>query len=151
MATDLSLQLSCLTSGVQSNFIVWLCIVRVADSAWDMRRERILKAEIIRLCLKLAITDFLSHPLAKGFQEGFCEESNSWECEPTSRAATTALLAKKGHTPDALLAEAYMRGADKIEANDRRFALSDPPPCDRWIAESSGVTMASAKQIACEP
>lgn len=106
-----------------SNAVVWLCVGRVADCAWYMRRERMLKMEIIKFYGKIVISEILRDSFVRDILGGFDDEVNRWEADPETTTKLNAVLAKKGYTPDAVLAQAYLRGADQIEASDRRFAM----------------------------
>jgi hypothetical protein len=103
-----------------TDFISWQCVGRITDLSWYIRRERILKNEIIKLHHKQIAAELLDdfyNPML-----GIPEEIRRWECDPTMRKEVNQRLAEKGHLPDSVLAQAYMRGAADIDAIDRRIA-----------------------------
>jgi hypothetical protein len=103
-----------------ADFISWQCVGRITDLSWYIRRERMLKNEIIKLHHKQVAAELLDvfyNPMV-----GIPEEVRRWEYDPTMRKEVNQRLAKKGHLPDSVFAQAYMRGAADIDAIDRRIA-----------------------------
>jgi hypothetical protein len=102
-----------------TDFISWQCVGRITDLSWYIRRERILKNEIIKFYHKQVAAELLDcfhNPMV-----GIPEEIRRWEYDPTKRKEVNQRLAEKGHLPDSVLAQAYMRGAAEIDAIDRRI------------------------------
>jgi hypothetical protein len=104
-----------------TNFIGWQCVGRITDLAWYIRRERVLKAQIIKLYHKEIVSELLGD-MFKNPMLGVSEDAQRWESDPKARREVDQRLAEKGHTPDSVLAQAYMRGADQIDASDKRTA-----------------------------
>ena len=109
--------------------IGWLLTKDVADLSWDIRRERIVKADIIKYYQKEIVAELIKWLAPPGqlntaiyriFQAG--DDLMLWETDPEAREKIDAALAEKGHTASAILAQAYIRGASHIDAIDRRIA-----------------------------
>lgn len=101
--------------------IGWQCVERLTDLAWYIRRERILKNEIIRLYHK----EIISELLAGGFNNpmlGVSEDARRWERDPEARFEIDQRLIGLGHSPNSVLAQAYIRGAEQIDESDKRAA-----------------------------
>jgi hypothetical protein len=103
------------------DFIAWQCVGRITDLAWYIRRERILKTEIIKIYHKEIVSELLGD-IFNNPMLGVSEDAQRWERDPSARRELNQRLAKKGHTPDSVLAQAHIRGADQIEASDKRTA-----------------------------
>ena len=101
--------------------IVWQCVGRITDLAWYIRRERILKNEIIKLYHKQIVSELLDGMFGNPML-GVSEDARRWESDPKTRLEVDQRLAEMGHTPNSVLAQAYMRGADQIDASDKRTA-----------------------------
>ena len=104
-----------------ADFIVWQCVGRITDLAWYVRRKRILKNEIVKLYHKEIVSELLEGPFQNPML-GISDDAQRWESDPTARRDIDQQLAKKGYTPDSVLAQAYVRGADQIDASDKRAA-----------------------------
>jgi hypothetical protein len=109
--------------------IGWLLTKDVTDWAWEMRREQVVKAEIIKhyqkevvaeLIKKLAPPGQLMSTMYRMF--GADDDLTLWATDPVARARTDEALASIGHSAPSILAQAYIRGAAQIDAIDRRIA-----------------------------
>jgi hypothetical protein len=103
--------------------IAWLFTWDVVCLSWEIRRERAVKADIIKSAQGRAAARFLgriedigerydlNEDLEKGYQEvrRFTREH-------------VAKLADNGYGPEDIVAEAYVIGAAEIDAIDRRIA-----------------------------
>ena len=111
----------------------WLFMRDVTDWTWEIRRERILKGEIIKYYVKEIVGELIKSELAPEGQFdtahfrvfGAGEEFAQWVTDPEARAGIDKELAAKGYEPSFILAQAYVRGADKIEAIDKRIAFHE--------------------------
>jgi hypothetical protein len=122
--------LSMIASAIKpTDSIGWLLTKDVADLAWDIRRERIIKAEIIKHYQKEVVAELIkllapagqfSATIYRIFQAD--DDLTLWETDPEARLRIDKALATKGHSASAILAQAYMRGATQIDAIDRRIA-----------------------------
>jgi hypothetical protein len=101
----------------------------VTDWSWEMRRERIIKAAIIKHYQKEVVAELLPLLATPGqlgattyriFQAD--DDLADWAINPETRAEINAALAAKGHNESSILAQAYMRGGTQIDAIDRRIA-----------------------------
>jgi hypothetical protein len=101
-----------------ADFIAWQCVGRITDLAWYIKRERVLKTEIIKFFHKEIVSELLDG-MYKNPMLGVSEDARRWESDPKARREVDQQLAKKGHTTDSVLAQAYMRGADQIDASDK--------------------------------
>ena len=108
----------------------WLFTKDFADWSWEIRRERIVKAETVKHYVReitgelikseLAPSDQFDNAFFRVFHAG--EEHASWFSDPKARAEINQQLAAKGYDGSYILAQAYMRGAAKFEAIDKRIA-----------------------------
>ena len=101
----------------------------VTDWSWEMRRERIIKAAIIKHYQKEVVAELLPLLATPGqlgattyriFQAD--DDLADWAINPETRAEINAALAAKGHNESSILAQAYIRGAAQIDIIDRRIA-----------------------------
>jgi hypothetical protein len=109
--------------------IGWLLTKDVTDLSWDIRRERIIKVEIVKYYQKEVVAELIKALAPPGqfktalyriFQAD--DDLVLWETDPEARVKVVAALAEKGHSASAILAQAYIRGATQIDAIDRRIA-----------------------------
>jgi hypothetical protein len=109
--------------------IGWLLTKDVTDWSWEMRREQVVKADIIKhyqkeivaeLTKKLAPAGQFKSTMYRIFQAE--DDLTLWATDPVSRAKIDKALAAEGHSAPAILAQAYIRGAAQIDAIDRRIA-----------------------------
>ena len=105
-----------------ANFIVWQLVAHLTDLAWYIRRERKVKKEIIKLYHRELVSELLTGIFDKPLF-GVSEEAIRWQRDPQARREIDERLSVMGHSPDSVLAQAYVRGADEIEASDRRAAF----------------------------
>ena len=116
-----------------TNSIDWLYTKDVADLSWQIRRERAVLAGVIKFYQTEVVRDLLkrtadaSNPVeAVAYRIiNASDEAQSWASDPAARKEIDARLTAKGHTPSAVLAEAYMRGASNIDAIDRRISACE--------------------------
>jgi hypothetical protein len=104
-----------------TDFIVWQCAERLTDLAWYIRRERILKNEIIKLYHKEIVSELLAG-MFNNPMLGVSEDARRWEWDPKARLEIDQRLTKLGHSQNSVLAQACIRGADQIAESDRRAA-----------------------------
>jgi hypothetical protein len=110
--------LSIATAVKPSNPIDWLYLKDLVDLSWDIRRERIMKAYIIE-----QMTNEVIHSLKPAFYGiELHSGSQTWANNPKERKAIDVQLKKMGYEPSAILALAFIRGGDAIDAIDRRIA-----------------------------
>lgn len=109
--------------------IGWLLTKDVTDWWWEMRREQVIKAEIIKhyqeevvaeLIKKLAPPGQMKSTLYRMF--GADDDLTLWATDPEARARIDEELASIGHSAPSILAQAYIRGAAQIDAIDKRIA-----------------------------
>jgi hypothetical protein len=113
-----------------TDVIGWLLTKDVTDWSWEIRRERTIKAEIIKHYQKEVVGELLKSALAPPGQLSattyriFEADADlaAWTTDPEARIRIEKALAAKGHDVSSILAQAYMRGADQIDAIDRRIA-----------------------------
>jgi hypothetical protein len=104
--------------------IAWLFVKDIVDLAWETRRERIVKTQIIKNWQKEIVGE-LSNDSFLGNSPLFnnaAAKANSWENDANARQVIDQELRKKGHSPFSILAMAYERGANQIDAIDKRIA-----------------------------
>jgi hypothetical protein len=107
----------------------WLFTKDYTDLSWDIRRERIIKSDIIKYYQEEIVSELIKS-LAPAGQLGAAiyrifeadAALTAWKTDPVVRAKIDAELAEKGHTAASILAQAYIRGAADIDAIDRRIA-----------------------------
>jgi len=96
----------------------------------DIRRERIIKVEIIKYYQKEVVAELIKSLAPPGqfmtamyriFQAD--DDLTLWETDPEARVKIDEALAAKGHSASAVLARAYMRGATQIDTIDKRIAV----------------------------
>jgi hypothetical protein len=109
--------------------IGWLLAKEVTDLQWDIRRERIIKADMIKYFQKEVVSKLIKtlappRQLPTAIQRIFVADDDLtlWETDPEARTKIDKALAEKGHTASAILAKAYMQGASQIDAIDKRIA-----------------------------
>jgi len=95
--------------------------------SWEIRRERAVKADIIKSAeidaagSFLELIDAVGDPLRIHFG-GNARAARQSASNSKSRREIDQKLAANGYGPSDVLAEAYMRGAPNIDAIDRRLA-----------------------------
>jgi hypothetical protein len=113
--------------------IGWLFMRDVTDWTWEIRRERILKGEVIKFYVKEIVAELIKSELGgedrldDAYFRIFIAEENlaQWVTDPEDRADIDKELAAKGFDSSFILAQAYMKGADKFEAIDKRIAFHE--------------------------
>jgi len=105
-----------------ANFIIWQLVAHLTDLAWYIRRERKIKRAIIKLYHREIVSELLTDIFDKHLFS-VSEEAIRWQCDRQARREIDERLTAMGHSPDSVLAQAYVRGADEIEASDRRAAF----------------------------
>jgi hypothetical protein len=111
--------------------VAWLYTWDVVCLSWEIRRERGVKADIIKSAQMDFVSELLrSNTLAKSTQTGFSKrlarlhpvaEARQWFKNPKSQKDVTQILADNGYDHSDILARAYILGADSIDAIDRRI------------------------------
>jgi hypothetical protein len=103
--------------------IAWLLTWDVVCLSWEIRRERVVKADIIKSAQLRAAARFLGriedigerYDLNEDLEQG-CQEVRLFTSEHFAK------LVDNGYEPSDILAEAYIIGAADIDAIDRRIA-----------------------------
>jgi hypothetical protein len=116
---------------IPSDAIDWILLKDLVDLAWEIRRERRIKEEIIKLNQTEVICDLLKSTFDKADRLGSAvnrifdagTEAQSWASDAGARTSIDLKLKEKGHCPDSVLARAYLRGGRDIDAIDKRIAL----------------------------
>ena len=114
-----------------SDAIDWMLLKDLVDLAWEIRRERRIKTDIIKLNQTEVICDLLKSTFDKADRLGSAvnrifyarNQANAWASDAETRKSIDLKLAEKGHDPDSVLARAFLRGAREIDAFDKRIAL----------------------------
>jgi hypothetical protein len=114
-----------------SDAIDWILLKDLVDLAWEIRRERRIKVEIIKLNQAEVISDLLKSTFDQADRLGSAvnrifvarTEAQLWASDSEARKGIDLKLKEKGHDPDSILAQAYLRGARDIDAIDKRIAL----------------------------
>jgi hypothetical protein len=114
-----------------SDAIDWILLKDLVDLAWEIRRERRIKVEIIKLNQTEVISDLLKSTFDEADRLGSAvnrifgarAEAQLWASDAEARKGIDLKLKEKGHDPDSILAQAYLRGARDIDAIDKRIAL----------------------------
>lgn len=107
-----------------TDLVAWLFIKDITDLAWETRRERSVKTQIIKNLQKEVVGELLCSSFLGNiaiFSDAI-EKGNSWENDAKAREEIDAELLKNGHSPTSILAQAYERGANQIDAIDKRIA-----------------------------
>ena len=113
-----------------SDAVDWLMLKDFVDLSWEIRRERRIKVEIVKLNQTEVICDLLKSTFSKADRLrsdlnrifGARTEAQLWASDAETRKTIDAGLKEKGHDPDSVLARAYVRGAGEIDAIDKRIA-----------------------------
>ena len=113
-----------------SDAIDWILLKDFVDLNWEIRRERWIKVEIIKLNQTEVISDLLKSTFDEADRLGSAinrifsarNEAQLWASDAEARKRIDLKLKEKGHDPDAVLAKAYLRGARDIDAIDKRIA-----------------------------
>jgi hypothetical protein len=109
--------------------IAWLAVQSAVYWSWEIRREQIVKAEVIKhhqrqvvaeLLKSTAGPDLLSSANYRVFEAD--ADIIRWSTDPKARKEIDERLAAAGHDPTSILAMAYISGANDIDAIDRRIA-----------------------------
>jgi hypothetical protein len=110
--------------------IDWLYTKDVVDLSWQIRRERVVLAgvvksfqtEVVRDLLKATVdsSDAVQAATYRIFRAS--NDAQRWASDPGARKEIDARLTARGHPPAAVVAQAYMRGASHIDAIDKRIA-----------------------------
>lgn len=104
-----------------TDFVGWQCVAHIADLAWCIRRERVLKNEIIKIHHKEVVSELLAG-MFNSPMLGASEDARRWEWDPKARLEIDQRLQQLGHSQNSVLAQAYVRGADQIGKSDARAA-----------------------------
>jgi hypothetical protein len=112
--------------------IGWLLTKDVTDWSWEMRREQIVKTDIIKHFQKEVVAELIKKfapegQFAAAKYRVFLQDDDLtlWATNPESRADIDKSLAVMGHSAPSILAQAYIRGATQIDAIDRRIAAHE--------------------------
>jgi hypothetical protein len=109
----------------------WLFTKDVVDWSWEIRRDWILKGEIIKYHTKEVVGELIKSELAPSgqfetahyriFKAG--AELESWSSNEQARKEIDAKLATKGYDAAYVLKEAYVLCSDQIDAIDKRIVF----------------------------
>jgi hypothetical protein len=110
--------------------IDWILLYDLVGREWEIRRERRMKAEIIKFHQKEVVATLLKATFDKTDRLGSAQnriflaptEADLWASDPDARAKIDRKLEERGHDPASVLAQAYRRGAPDIDVIDRRIA-----------------------------
>jgi hypothetical protein len=107
--------------------IAWLFTWDIAYLSWEIRRERVVKADIIKSAQILAVGRFLELVEANGSPTRINFGENDRLARRSvsnskSKREIEKKLADNGYGSSDILAEAYILGAANIDAIDRRLA-----------------------------
>ena len=116
-----------------SDAIDWILLKDFVDLAWEIRRERRVKMEIIKINQIEVICDLLKSTFDKDNKLGSANnriffarsKAQLWASDAESREKIDLQLKEKGHDPDSVLAQAYLRGVRDIDAIDKQIALAE--------------------------
>lgn len=108
----------------------WILLHDFVAREWEIRRERRMKAEIIKLHQKEVVATLLKTTFDKTDRLGSAQnrifvapnEADLWASDSEARAKIDLKLEQWGHSPASVLAQAYLRGAVDIDGIDRRIA-----------------------------
>ena len=114
-----------------SDAIDWLLLKDFVDLAWEIRRERRIKVDIIKINQTEIICDLLKSTFDDADRLGSAinrvffarRKAQLWASDAEVRKKIDLQLKEKGHDPDSVLAQAYLRGARDIDAVDKRIAV----------------------------
>ncbi|OPH82096.1 hypothetical protein [Nitrobacter vulgaris] len=117
----------------QPDVINKLYLKDFVDLSWQIRRERLILADIIRLFQKEVVLDLLKTAYKKlsGPIEslttvdrflGADREAQRWLGDPAARKEIDADLLARGYSPSTVLALAYRKGAAEIDMVEQRIA-----------------------------
>ena len=114
-----------------SNAIDWILLKDFVDLAWEIRRERRIKVEIIKLTQTEVVCDLLKNTFDEANKLrsavyrifGASTEAHQWASDPDMRERINLKLEEKGHHQNSVLARAYLRAADEINVIDKRIAI----------------------------
>jgi hypothetical protein len=110
--------------------IDWILLHDFADREWEMRRERRMRAEIIKFHHKEVVLALLKATFDQSDRLGSTQnriflapnEADLWASDPDARTKIDRKLEERGHDPASVLVQAYMRAAADIDVIDRRLA-----------------------------
>jgi hypothetical protein len=117
----------------QPDVINKLYLKDFVDLSWQIRRERLILADIIRLFQKRIVLRLLKETRSPPDQPpdistaifrifGADSEAQSWLSDPVARKKIDANLNARGYSPSNILAQAYLEGATEIDAVEQRIA-----------------------------
>lgn len=118
---------------IQPDVINKLYLKDFVDLSWQIRRERLILADIIRLYQKEVVLDLLKTAYSKlsGPIEGLTtmdrflgadRNAQRWLGDPVARKEIDADLQARGYSSSKVLALAYRKGAAEIDAVEQRIA-----------------------------
>jgi hypothetical protein len=108
--------------------IIWLLVLDVTNLSWEIRRERKVKADIVRSSQTDVVEKYLRLTDSGGLgaiMSAFdikSSKARQWFLDPQVRQEVDLLLAQNSYDSGLILAEAFVLGADQIDAVDRRIA-----------------------------
>lgn len=116
---------------IPSDAIDWMLLRDLVDLAWEIRRERRIKVEIIKLTQTEVVCDLLKNTFDETNKLrsavyrifGASTEAHQWASDPDMRERINLKLEEKGHDQNSVLARAYLRGAEEINVIDKRIAI----------------------------
>ncbi|WP_425905872.1 hypothetical protein [Nitrobacter sp. TKz-YC02] len=117
----------------QPDVINKLYLKDFVDLSWQIRRERLILADMIKLFQKRIVLRLLKETRSPSDQPpgistaifrifGADSEAQSWLSDPVARKKIDANLNARGYSPSNILAQAYLEGATEIDAVEQRIA-----------------------------
>jgi hypothetical protein len=105
-----------------SDGIAWLFVKDITDLAWETRRERMVKTQIIKSSQMEVVSRLMDKSGFYLAMAGISEDGLRWSSDANARQQIDQELAKRGHGEISIMAMAYESAADQIDVVDRRIA-----------------------------
>jgi len=107
----------------------WLFVKDIVDLCWQIRRERMIVASLVKVAEKEVVVELLKVVYEEpGSVESdlfrvFCaaDQAELWTNDPQSRTEIEANLAAKGYGRSEIVARAYQKAAHDIDACEKRI------------------------------
>ena len=129
-AEDYNRLSSYITAAIAPQDVIgWLVARDAVYWSWEIRREQIVKAEVIKHHQRQVVAELLKSTagpdrLASASYRVFEADADvlRWNADSKARKAIDDRLAAAGYDPASILAMAYIAGTNDIDAIDRRIA-----------------------------
>jgi hypothetical protein len=110
------------TAAKPADIIVWILVRELVDTWWEIRRERMIKAEIIKQKQREYVAETM-FPNRADLERERLRLARDEDDEPSMfRKKGSEPIEKKQEDSISLLAKAYLHGGDDIECCDRRIS-----------------------------